>query len=147
MLWPFNIKICSISIKCFHKIFSKNPSSLKYFHKIVFCGSLEINLSTGRIAGWGKVAYIWISPNSTKVGPTLGAVVAVVSSFVHVIKIINFDHIWYFLKHEKCSDNIHKVWCDWLIWHEFGFNYNERNINPILYDSVFLIWNWHAVAI
>ena len=32
----------------------------------------------GRIAGGGKVAYIWISPDPTKAGPTLGVVVIVV---------------------------------------------------------------------
>jgi len=62
-------------------MFSQNSSSIKYFHKILFCGSFEISLSTGRDASRGKVAYIWISPDSMKSGPTLrggGGVVVVV---------------------------------------------------------------------
>ena len=37
-------------------------------------GSLGISLSTDRNAGRGKVAYIWISPDPAKAGPTLGDV-------------------------------------------------------------------------
>ena len=47
-----------------------------------FCGSLGINLSTDRIAGRGKVAYIWISPDPAKAGPTLEVVVVVVDRVV-----------------------------------------------------------------
>jgi len=32
----------------------------------------------GRDVGRGKVAYIWICPNPTKAGPTLGGVVVIV---------------------------------------------------------------------
>ena len=74
----------------FHNSFSATyPQffAIKNFHKILllynaftksgFCGSLGISLSTGMIAGRGKVSYIWISPNPTEAGPTLEVVVAV----------------------------------------------------------------------
>jgi len=31
---------------------------MKYFYKILFCGSIGINLLTDSHASWGKVAYI-----------------------------------------------------------------------------------------
>jgi len=37
-----------------------------------------LGLSTGRNAGKGKAAYIWISLDPAKVGPTLGGGVVVV---------------------------------------------------------------------
>ena len=55
-----------------HLFFSQNHSFTKCFHKILFCGSRGISLSTGRDAGRGKIAYIWIFPDPAKVGPTLG---------------------------------------------------------------------------
>jgi len=60
---------------------SQNLCSIKYFHKILFCGSLGISLSTGRNAGRGKVVYSWICPDPAKAGPTLrgGGVVDVVA--------------------------------------------------------------------
>jgi len=53
-------------------MFSQNPSSIKYFHKILFCRSLGFSLATGMDAGRGKAAYIWISPNLSKMELTLG---------------------------------------------------------------------------
>ena len=58
-------------------MFSNLPS-IEYFHKISFCASLRISLSTGRNAGRGKVAYSWISLDSAKAEPTLGGVVGIV---------------------------------------------------------------------
>ena len=46
-----------------------------FSQKSFFCGSLGINLSTGKTAGRGKVAYSWISPDPAEAGPTLGGVV------------------------------------------------------------------------
>ena len=60
-------------------MFSQNLSSMKHFHKILFCGSLRISLSTGKNAGRGKVAYIWISLDPAKAGPTLGGGVVIVA--------------------------------------------------------------------
>ena len=51
---------------------SQKLSPIKLFTNSFFCGSLGINLSTGRNAGRGKVAYSWISPDLAKAGPTLG---------------------------------------------------------------------------
>ena len=51
---------------------------MKYFHKVLFGGPLEINLSTDRNAGRGKVAYNWIFPDPTKVGSTLEGVLVIV---------------------------------------------------------------------
>jgi len=60
-------------------MFSQIFSSIKYFHKILFCWSLGISLSMGRNAGRGKVAYSWILPDPTKARPTLrGGVIVVV---------------------------------------------------------------------
>ena len=56
----------------FHLSFSPNLSFTKCFHNILFCGSRGISLSTGRDAGRGKAAYIWISPDPAKAGPTMG---------------------------------------------------------------------------
>ena len=50
------------------EIFSQNPIR----------GPLGIDLSTGRNAGRGKVAYNWISSDLAKEGPTLGVVVVIV---------------------------------------------------------------------
>ena len=47
-------------------MFSQNPSSIKCFHKILFCGSLRTSLSTGKDSGRGKDAYIWISLDPRK---------------------------------------------------------------------------------
>ena len=43
-----------------------------FAQKSCFCGSRGISLSTDRNTGGGKAAYIWISPDPAKVGPTLG---------------------------------------------------------------------------
>ena len=59
-------------------MFSHNLSSIRYFHKTLFDGSLEISLSTGRNVSRGKVAYNWISPDPAKAEPTLGVVVVVI---------------------------------------------------------------------
>jgi len=50
-----------------------------FAQKSCFCGSRGISLSTGRDAGRGKAAYIWIPPDPAKAGPTLGGGVVVVS--------------------------------------------------------------------
>jgi len=56
-------------------MFSQNPSPIKYFRKILFCGSLRISLSTDSHADWDKVAYIWIFPNPAKAEPILRGVI------------------------------------------------------------------------
>ena len=46
----------------------------------------------GSHAGWGKVAYIWISPDLVKAGPTLGGgggVIVACLNFVKMNKNIN----------------------------------------------------------
>ena len=59
---------------------SQNPSSIKnVVTKSYFCGSLGISLSSDGIAGRGKAAYIWISPDPVKAGSTLGGGVVVVA--------------------------------------------------------------------
>ena len=44
----------------------------KFLLKILIIKDSAISLSTGRDIGRGKVAYIWISPDPAKAGPTLG---------------------------------------------------------------------------
>ena len=53
-------------------VFTKSFSYKAFLQNLVFCGSLEINLSMGRNTGRGKVACSWISPDPAKAGPTLG---------------------------------------------------------------------------
>ena len=69
-------------------MFSQNLSSLKYFHKTLFCRSLGISLSTGRITDRGKVAYSWISPDPVKAGPILGVVVVVILVYVTKVNML-----------------------------------------------------------
>ena len=54
----------------FYKMFSQNHFFKNLFTKS-FLWSLKISLSTSRNARRCKVAYIWISPDPAKVGPTL----------------------------------------------------------------------------
>jgi len=60
-------------------MFSQHPSSIKYFYKILFWGSLRFNLSTGRDAERGRTAYIRICPDPTKAEPILGGALVVLS--------------------------------------------------------------------
>lgn len=48
------------------------------FTKFLFGGSRGTSLSTDRNVGRDKAAYIWISPDPAKAGPTLGVIVAVI---------------------------------------------------------------------
>ena len=53
-------------------------------------------LSTGRDAGRGKVAYIWISSDPAKVGPTLGGNgVVVYSGLINENTVVNLIVIVY----------------------------------------------------
>jgi len=83
--FPFNIS----SKALFYKIFAQ---------KSYFCGSRGISLSMGRDAGRGKVAYIWISSDPAKAGPSLGGggvenyiIVAYIYLVSYDMYLVNYD--------------------------------------------------------
>jgi len=72
-------------------MFLQNHSSTNGFHKILFCGSLGISLSTDKDVGRGKVAYIWISPNPAKAEHILGGV-AIFFFYYYYTHIMSFSN-------------------------------------------------------
>jgi len=64
----------------------------KGFDIILYCGSSRINLSTGKNACRGKVAYIWISRNPVKAEPTLrggGVVITIYEGIKLALDLLN----------------------------------------------------------
>ena len=84
-LWSFNFCVYKVWLVQYVRRFKSNQ--VQTFHaQVIFsmnivsvsCGSRGISLSTGRDAGRGKAAYIWISLDPAKAGPTLRGGIVVV---------------------------------------------------------------------
>ena len=73
----------------------QNTLSIKWFHKIIFCKSLGINLSIDRDACSNTVAYIWIFSDPVKAGLTVeGGVVVVIKMGYKNLSRYNFPLNW-----------------------------------------------------